>query len=142
MSTSTIIKVSFYQKFFSRLQLRIKKWFTPIKFLQILTTPCRMPLIREHLSLNASWYSYARKWKKKKKIEKLIWKKIQKILIVNNNNTIIRAWYLSSKWPVCRSVVNQTTGWASRTKLGTLLKIIVFKYCSLLCNKVANIHLQ
>ena len=48
--------------------------------------------------------------KKKKFSEKLIRKKIQKSFIVNNNNKIIRAWYLSSKWLVCRSIVNQTTG--------------------------------
>ena len=50
LSTSTIIKESFYR----RLQLRSKKWFTSIYFLQILTKPCRTPFIREHLSLNAS----------------------------------------------------------------------------------------
>ena len=42
------------------LQHRSKKWFTSINFLQILTKPCRITLIREHLLLNASWFSYAR----------------------------------------------------------------------------------
>ena len=42
------------------LQLRSKNRFTSICFLQILTKPCRTPLIREQLSLNASWCSSAR----------------------------------------------------------------------------------
>ena len=41
------------------------KWFTSIYFLQILTKPCRTPLIREKLLLNAFWFSYARTQKKK-----------------------------------------------------------------------------
>ena len=45
-----------------------------------------------------------------------------KNFIVNNNNKIC-AWYLSSKWPVCRSIVNQTSGGTSRTKLSTLKQI-------------------
>ena len=49
-------------------------------------------------------------------------KKIQKIFLINSNK-IIRAWYLSSKWPVCRSIVNQTSGGTSRTKLSTLKQI-------------------
>ena len=55
-----------------------------------------------------------------------------------NNNKIIRAWYLSFKGPVYRSIVNQTTGGTSRTKLGTLFKTNIFKYCALFCNKVAK----
>ena len=47
-------------------------------------------------------------------------KKIQKNFTVNNNNKIIRAWYLSSKWRVCKSIVNNTNGGTSRTKLSTL----------------------
>ena len=39
--------------YFSRLQLRIKKGFTFICFLLILTEACRAPLITEHLSLLA-----------------------------------------------------------------------------------------
>ena len=97
------------KSYFSRLQLRSKMWFTSVYFLQILTKPHRTPLIREHLSLNASWFSYERTQKKYNFLEKLIRKKIQKNFIVNNNNKIIRAWYLSSKWLVCRSIVNQTT---------------------------------
>ena len=46
-------------KAFLRQQIRIKKWFTSIYLLQILAKPCRTSLIREHLSLNASW-SYTR----------------------------------------------------------------------------------
>ena len=46
-----------------------------------------------------------------------------KNFIVNNNNNKICAWYLSSKWPVCRSIVNQTSGGTSRTKLSTLKQI-------------------
>ena len=130
------------KSYFSRLQLRSKKWFTSVYFLQILTKPRRTPLIREHLSLNASWFSYERTQKKYNFLEKLIRKKIQKNFIVNNNNKIIRAWYLSSKWLVCRSIVNQTTGGTSRTKLSTLLKTNIFKYCPLFCNKVAKMHLQ
>ena len=42
------------------LQLSSKKGFTSIYLLQILTKPCGTPLIRKHLSLNASRFSYAR----------------------------------------------------------------------------------
>ena len=84
------------KSYFSRLQLKSKKCFTSVYFLQILTKPRRTPLIREHLSLNASWFSYEQK-QKKYILEKLIRKKIQKNFIVNNNNKIICAWYLSSK---------------------------------------------
>ena len=45
---------------FSRLQLRGKKWFTFTYFLKILATPCRIHSIREHLSVNASGFSYDR----------------------------------------------------------------------------------
>ena len=60
------------------LQLRSKNRFTSIYFLQILTKPCRKPLIRKHFSLNASWFSFAKTQKKKKNCEKLIRKKYQK----------------------------------------------------------------
>ena len=50
-------------------QIRSKKWFTFLYFLQILIKPCRTPPIREHLSLNASWFSYARTQK-----NKIFWK--------------------------------------------------------------------
>ena len=60
---------------------------------------------------------------------------MQKNFIVNNNNKIIRACYLlsvtcylSSTCPVCRSIVNLTTGGTSRIKLSTLLKINIFNY--------------
>ena len=80
------------------LQLRSKKWFASIYFLQILNKLCRTPLIREHLSLNASWFSYARTQKE----NTIFWKnwfeknnnKKQKNFIVNNNKKIIGAWYL------------------------------------------------
>ena len=42
------------------LQLRIKNRFSSIYVLQILTKPSRTPLIREHISLNTSWFSSAR----------------------------------------------------------------------------------
>ena len=82
-----------------RLQIRNKKLFTSIYFLQILTNPCRTPLLREQLLLNTSWFSYART-KKKHFSEKLIRKKIKfhcRNNNNNNNNKIICAWYLSSK---------------------------------------------
>ena len=140
-----LLKNHSIKSYFSRLQFRSKDWFTSIYFLQILTKHYGTPLIREHLSLKACWFPYARTQKIRKKIflEKLIRKKMQKIFVVNNNNNkIIRPWYLSSKWPVCRSIINQTTGGTSRTKLRTLLKTNIFKYCALFCNKVANIHFQ
>ena len=134
------LKNHFTKKYFSGRQIRIKKWFTSIYCLQILTRSWRISLIRKHLSLNVSWFSYTRT----QKIlfsEKLIQKKIQENFIVSNSK-IIRAWYLSSKWPVCRSIVNQTTGGTSRTKLSTLLKINIVKYCALFRNRVAKINLQ
>ena len=108
-------------------------------FITGLTTPCRRPLMREHLSLNVSWFSYEQTQKRYNFLEKLIRKKIQKNFKVNNNNKIICAWYLSSKWLVCRSIVNQTNGGTSRTKLSTLLKTNIFKYCPLFFNKVAKV---
>ena len=65
-------------------------------------------------------------------LEKLTRKKMQINFIVNNNHKMIRAWYLSSKWPVWRSAVNQTNGGTSKTNLSTLLKTNIFKYT---CNK-------
>ena len=141
LCTSTVIKESFYRKLFSRLQLRSKKWFTSIYFLQILTKLCRTPFIREHLSLNTFWFSYDKSAKKYNILEKLIRKKIQKNSMVNNNK-IICACYMSSKWPIWRSLINQTTGGTSRIKFYTLLQTNIYKYCALLCNKVAKIHLQ
>ena len=111
-------------------------------YFQILTKPCRTPLIKELLLLNASLFSYARTQKKCIFLEKLTWKKMQKNFIVNNNYKIILAWYLSSKWPVCRPIVNQINGGAGRAKFSTLLKTNIFKYCTLFCNKVVNIHLH
>ena len=32
-------------------------------------------------------------------------KKYKKNFIVNSNNKIIRSWHLSSKWPVCKSII-------------------------------------
>ena len=101
-----------------------------IYFLHILTRPYRTPIIREELSLNASWFSLART-KKKGIVDS---EKNTKNFIVNNDN-IIRVWYLCSKWSVCRSLVSQTNGGTSRTKLSTLLKTNIFKYCALFCNK-------
>ena len=82
------------KKYFSRRQIRSKKWLTSIYLRQVLTKPCRTSLIREHLSLNASWFSYART-QKNTFFEKLIRKKIQKNFIVNNNDNI-RVRYLPS----------------------------------------------
>ena len=60
-----------------QLQLGGKEWFTSIHILQILTKPCRAPLTREYLSLNASWFLYARTQKKDNIfLEKLIRKRI------------------------------------------------------------------
>ena len=75
--------------------------------------------------------------------EKLISKKIQKSFIVNNTNETIRVWYLSSKWPVCRSIVNHITGGRSRTKFSTFLKTntsdilpcFAIKWLKCTCNK-------
>ena len=140
--------------YFSRLQLRSKKWFTAVYFLQILTKPRRTPLIRGHLSLNASWFSYEQTQKKYNFLEKLIRKKIQKNFIVNNNNKIIRAWYLSSKWLVCRSIVNQTTeeraeqNWVPCLKQISLNIVPCFaiKWLKYTCNKgilsIANAFLS
>ena len=66
----------------------------------------------------------------------MIQEKIQKNFIVNNNNKIIHTWSLSSKWTVYRFIVNGTTGRTTRTKLSTLRKTNIFKYCALFCNKV------
>ena len=133
---------SFYQIYFSKRQVRIKKWFIFIDLLQILTKPCRASRIREHLSLNASWFSYARTQKYTDLLKNWFGKKYKKNFKVNNNNTIICAWYLSSKWPVCRCKVNQTTGGTSRTNLSTFLQTNILKYFALFCNKLAKIHLQ
>ena len=122
MPTSTIIRSA--KSYFSRLQIRNKKWFTSIYFLQILTKPCKTPLVRKQLSLNASWFSYGRTQKNRIFLEKLIWKKIQKNFIVNNNNKIFCPWYLFSKLPVSRFIVNQTNRATSRTKTN------IFKYCA------------
>ena len=81
---------------------------------------------------------FTRERKKYNFFEKLIQKKIQRNFIAYNNDKIIRAWYLSSKWPVCSSIVNQTTGGTSRTTLITFYKTNIFKYCALFCNKVAK----
>ena len=106
----------------------LPQMFSCEHFWQVLTKPCRTSLIREHLSLNASWFSYART-QKNTFFEKLIRKKIQKNFIVNNNNNI-HVWYLPFKWPSSRSIANHNTG------------TNVFKYCVLFCNKVDKMHLQ
>ena len=124
------------------LQLRSKKLFTSIYCLQVLTKPCWIPLIREHLSLSGSWFSYARTQKNTFFWKHWFRKKTQKKFIVYNNDKIIRAWSRSSKWLVCRSTVNQTTGGTSRTRLSTFFNTNIFKYCALFCNKVAKIYLQ
>ena len=116
---------------FSTMQLRSKKWFTSVYFLQISTKPRRTSLIRENLSLNASWFSYERTQRKYNFLERLIQKKIQKNFIVSNNNKIIRGWYLSSKWLVCRSIVNQTTDERAEQNWAPRLTNI-FKYCPVL----------
>ena len=68
------------------LQLRSKKSFTSIYFLQILTKPCRTPIIREDILLNASWFSWARTQKRKNSFSKnWFGKKYKKYFIVNNN---------------------------------------------------------
>ena len=108
--------------------------FISIYFLQILTKLCRIPPIRKQFSLNASWFSYTRTQKNNNFLGKLIPKKCKKNFLVNNNNKIIRAWYLSSTWQVCRSIVNQTNGGTSRTKLSTLFKANIFKRCVLFYN--------
>ena len=74
------------KNYFSRLQLMCKKWFTSLCFLQIWTKSWRTTLIREHLSLNVSWFPYARTQK-----DTIFWKnwfekKCKKIFIANNNN--------------------------------------------------------
>ena len=118
--------------YFSRLQLRIKKGFTFICFLLILTEACRAPLITEHLSLNVSWFSCARTQWKYNFWKNWFGKKKQKNFIVNNNK-IIRAWYLSSKWLVCRSIVNQTTGGTSI--LSHIVSCFAIKWLKYTCNK-------
>ena len=61
LSTSTIIKESFHQKVISQgSKLGVKSYLLPSIFYRFLTKPCRKSLIREQLSLNASWFSYAR----------------------------------------------------------------------------------
>ena len=129
------------KKYFSRRQIRIKKWFTSIYLLKILNKSARSSHIREHLSLNASWFSYARTQKKF-----FFWniysEKNTKNFIVNNSNKIIHIWYLSSKWLSCRSIINQATGGTSRTKLSPLLQTNIFKYCTLFYNKVDKMYLQ
>ena len=56
------------------------------------------------------------------------------------NYRILRS--LPSKWSVCRSIVIQINVGTSRTKLSTLLKTNIFKYCALFCNKVAKVDSQ
>ena len=76
------------------LQLRRKKWFTSIYFLQILAKPCRTPLKRAPFTKCLLIFFGQNEKKKKQFLEKLIRKKIQKNFILNSNNKIIRAWYL------------------------------------------------
>ena len=126
------------KSYFSRLQLRSKVQFTSIHFLQIWQSTIykRTPFtkcFRIFLCPNA---------KKINNFGKFDSEKTQKDVIENNNNKTICSCYLSSKWPVCRSIVNQNTGGTRRTKLSTLLKTNIFKYCALFCNKVAKIQSQ
>ena len=71
-------------------------------------------------------------------------KKYKRNFIVNNNNNkIICTWSQSSKLPVCRSLVNHTTGGKSETKLSTLVKTNILnivrcfaiKWLKYACNK-------
>ena len=102
----------------------------------------RTPLIREHFSINAFWFSYEQT-QKNYVLEKLIRNKTQKNLTVNNNNKIIRAWYLFSKWLICRSIVNQITeeraeqDWVTCIKQISLNIIPCFavKWLKYTCNK-------
>ena len=113
LSTSAINKDHSTKCCFSKLQIRSKKWFTSIYLLQILAKPCRTPLTREFTKYLLIFFR-----QNAKKIHffgKIDSEKIQKNFIVNNNNKMIRVWYLSSKWPVCRSIVNQTNGGTRRT---------------------------
>ena len=80
LSTNTIIKESLYRKLFFKMQIRNKKLFTFIYFSQILTKPCKTQLIREQLSLYASWFSYSRTQKNTILWKKWFGKKIQKKL--------------------------------------------------------------
>ena len=82
LSTSTIIN--------KYCNLGVKSDLLPYNFCQILTKPYRTLLIRERLSLNASWFSYARTQKN------AIFGKIdsEKNFIVNNENKTTPAWYL------------------------------------------------
>ena len=98
------------------LQLKSKNRFASIYFLQILTKPCRTPLIIEHLSVNASWFSSARTQKKYNFLEKLLQKKLQTNFIVNNNNRTIRAWYL-------REIPGEHTYFPKKTEI-LLIKMI------------------
>ena len=67
---------------------------------------------------------------------------MQKNFIVNNNK-IIRAWSLSSKWPVCRSVVNRPLEEQAEQKWLPCLKQIclntvprfAIKWLKCICNK-------
>ena len=68
--------------------------------------------------------------------------KYKKNFIVYNNNKMIRAWYLSSGWPVCRFMVNRTARGTGGAKLSAVPKTRVFEYCALLCNRVAKIEEQ
>ena len=73
----------------------------------------------------------------------IIRKKIRKNFIANNNCKIISTWSLSSKWPVCRSTVNHTTGgrtkqnWApclQQTSLN-IVRCFAIKWRKYTCNK-------
>ena len=90
-----LLKNQITKSYFPRMQIRSKKWFTSIYFLQILTKPWRTPLVGEHFSLNASWFSYARTQKKKEKVGGKIYS--EKKIIANNNIKIFRACYMPSK---------------------------------------------
>ena len=97
--------------------------------LQILTKPLKNTTKKRTPSTKYLLIFLHQNAKKRKQfLKKLIWTKIQKNFIVNNNNNnkMTLAWCLSSKWPVCRFIVNLTTGRKIRTKLSNVLKTYVF----------------
>ena len=66
-------------------------------------------------------------------------KKYKRNFIVNNNNNkIICTWSSLLNY----QFAGHTTGGKSETKLSTLVKTNIFKYCALFCDKVAKVRLQ
>ena len=67
-------------------------------FLQILAASCRIHVIREHLSGNASGFSYTRRQYFLAVNSQLMYsEKIRKNFVAHNNDKKIRAWSQSSK---------------------------------------------